>query len=108
MPNDEVESKFNNIKSKMEQQKEKAKEVSQEEENQQESKRVKEQKNKRINKEKSKRVKKEESKKVKRSYMLHKETVRNLKRIEIEEVDKNLSEIVELAINDYYRQNYQE
>jgi len=69
--------------------------------------RIKEDKNKKVEKEKSKRVKEQKSKKLKRSYMLHKETIRTLKKIEIEEIDNTLSEIVEKAINEYYHNHYE-
>lgn len=63
--------------------------------------------NERIKEDKNKKVEKEKSKKLKRSYMLHKETIRTLKKIEIEEIDNTLSEIVEKAINEYYHNHYE-
>ena len=79
------------------------------------SKKVNEDKNKRIKEEKSKEAKgdqteetnesenEKEDEKLKRSYMLKKDTIRKLKMIEIERIDKTLSEIVEEAIIKHYK-----
>lgn len=64
---------------------------------------IKEDENKGAKEDKNKKVKKK-----KRSYMLRIETIKKLKMIEMEEVESDitLSEIVDQAINDYYKNVY--
>ena len=65
-------------------------------------------KSKKVNELKNKGTKKEKSKKKKRSYMLRLETIKKLKKIEIEEMEQDitLSDIVDEAINYYYESKY--
>lgn len=49
-----------------------------------------------------------EKKKLKRSYMLSKETIKKLKIIEIQKIDKTLSELVESAIDLLYKETLKE
>ena len=64
-----------------------------------ENKSSKEEKNKRVKKDKSKDI---EEEKLKRSYMLSKERIKKLKLMQIEDIDKNLSELIEEAIDLLY------